>query len=85
MCTVQAKVVTGTGPAAAVTGDAAAQEARLVHFEGSFKLAAEPRGVPRSAALAAAEAVLVSLCCCQAPTTVRNATLAICFCLLFPY
>ena len=36
-------------------------EPLIVVFKGSFKLAAEPRGVARSAALAAAEMVLVSL------------------------
>ena len=36
-------------------------EPQIVVFKGSFKLAAEPRGVARSAALAAAEMVLVSL------------------------
>ena len=38
-------------------------EPQIVVFKGSFKLAAEPRGVARSAALAAAEMVLVSLRC----------------------
>ncbi len=36
-------------------------EPQMVVFKGSYKLAAEPRGVPRSAALAAAEMVLVRL------------------------
>lgn len=36
-------------------------EPQMIMFKGSFKLAAEPRGVARSAALAAAEMVLVSL------------------------
>ena len=40
-------------------------EPQIVVFKGSFKLAAEPRGVARSAALAAAEMVLVSLCDCN--------------------
>lgn len=35
-------------------------EPQVVVFKGSFKLAPEPRGVARSAALAAAEMVLVS-------------------------
>ena len=38
-------------------------EPQIVVFKGSFKLAAEPRGVARSAALAAAEMVLVSRLC----------------------
>lgn len=42
-------------------------EPQIVVFKGSFKLAAEPRGVARSAALAAAEMVLVSLYCCDKP------------------
>lgn len=36
-------------------------EPHMIMFKGSFKLAAEPRGAARSAALAAAEMVLVSL------------------------
>lgn len=36
-------------------------EPELVVYKGIFKLASEPRGVARSAALAAAEMVLVSL------------------------
>jgi len=39
---------------------AVVDEPQMVVFKGSFKLAAEPRGVARSAALAAAEMVLVS-------------------------
>ena len=35
-------------------------EPQVIVFKGSFKLAPEPRGVARSAALAAAEMVLVS-------------------------
>lgn len=34
-------------------------EPELLSFRGTFKLASEPRGVARSAALAAAEMVLV--------------------------
>ncbi len=43
-------------------------EPQIVVFKGSFKLAAEPRGVARSAALAAAEMVLVSLHCYIKPS-----------------
>ena len=35
-------------------------EPELLSFRGTFKLASEPRGVGRSAALAAAEMVLVN-------------------------
>ena len=35
-------------------------EPELLSFRGTFKLASEPRGVARSAALAAAEMVLVN-------------------------
>ena len=45
-------------------------EPQIVVFKGSFKLAAEPRGVARSAALAAAEMVLVSLHCYIKPSLV---------------
>lgn len=37
-------------------------EPQLVSFKGTYKLAAEPRGTARSAALAAAETVLVRAC-----------------------
>ena len=37
-------------------------EPQLLSFKGTYKLAAEPRGTARSAALAAAETVLVRAC-----------------------
>lgn len=40
--------------------DAIVDEPELICFKGTFKLASEPRGVARSAALAAAEMALVS-------------------------
>ena len=51
-------------------------EPQVVLFKASFKLAAEPRGVARSAALAAAEMVLVRLNAICRPTSLGLALLA---------
>ena len=53
-------------------------EPQVVVFKGSFKLAAEPRGVARSAALAAAEMVLVSSHACPGTAPVSQSGFIAC-------